>query len=98
MDTKQIMQILEDTAYIRTGGTAEELRCAEYITNILAQWGLEGQIVPFDVPMADIQEAVLLVDGEEIPCKGYFCAGNGEVEAPFYYLRNTDKYSLSQCK
>ena len=98
MDAKQIMQILEDTAYIRTGGTAEELRCAEYIRDTLAQWELQARIVPFEVPMARIQEAVLLADGVEIPCKGYFCAGNGEVEAPFYYLRNADKYSLSHCK
>lgn len=98
MDAKQIMQILEDTAYIRTGGTAEELRCAEYIRDTLAQWNLQSEIVPFDVPIAQIQEAVLLADGVQIPCKGYFCAGSAEVEASFYYLRNADKYSLSQCK
>ena len=48
--------------------------------------------------MATIKEARLMVDGKEIPCKGYFCAGSGEVEAPLYYLRNTDPYSLAQCK
>ena len=45
-----------------------------------------------------MEEAVLLVDGKEIPCKGYLCAGSGEVEAPLYYLRGNDAYSLSLCK
>ncbi len=93
-----IMKIFEDTAYIRTGGSEAEKRCAEYLAGQCREIGLEAKLEAFDVPMATIQEAVLLCDGEEIPCKGYLCAGSGEVEAPFYYLRNTDKYSLSLCK
>ena len=53
---------------------------------------------PFEVDMATIKEAKLIVDGAEIPCKGYLCAGSGEVEAELYYLRQTGKYALSQCK
>jgi Iap family predicted aminopeptidase len=48
--------------------------------------------------MATIQQAELTVDGETIPCKGYFCAGSATVEAPLYYLRNADRYSAAQCK
>ena len=98
MDAKQIMKIFEDTAYVRMGGTMEELKAAEYLKAKCAELGLNAEIVPFDVDMATIQEAKLLVDGQEITCKGYFNAGNAELEAPFYYLRSTDKYSLSQCK
>ena len=36
--------------------------------------------------------------GKEIACKGYLCAGSGEVEAPIYYLTADDRYSLSQCR
>ena len=98
MNAKQIMKIFEDTAYVRMGGSAEELRAAEYIRDRVAELGLKAQIVPFEVPMSTMQEAVFLADGVEIPCKGYLCAGNAELEAPFYYLRNTDKFSLSLCK
>ena len=98
MNAKQIMQIFEDTAYVRMGGSAEELKTAEYLCSQVAELGLEAKIVPFEVPMAELEEAVFLADGVNVPCKGYFCAGSGEVEAPFYYLRNTDPYSLSQCK
>ncbi len=98
MNTKQIMQIFEDTAYIRTGGSPEELKTAQYLQGKVAELGLQAAIEPFEVSMATMQEAVFLADGEEIPCKGYLCAGTAEVEAPFYYLRGTDKYSLSQCK
>lgn len=98
MDAKQIMKIFEDTAYIRTGGSEAELRCARYLADKCAEMGLEARIEAFDVPMADMEEARLLCAGEQIPCKGYLCAGSGTVEAPLYYLRNTDKYSLSQCR
>lgn len=98
MDAKQIMRIFEDTAYVRMGGSAEELRAAEYLRDQVAAMGLRAEILPFEVPMATMQEAKLLVDGAQITCKGYLCAGNGEVEAPLYYLRTNDKLSLSLCK
>ena len=98
MDAKQIMQIFEDTAYVRTGGSPEELRTARYLQDKVAGLGQKAEIVPFDVPMSDMQQVVFLADGVEIPCKGYLCAGSGEVEAPLYYLRDTDPYSLSLCR
>ena len=98
MDAKQIMQIFEDTAYVRTGGSPEELRTAQYLQTKVAELGQRAEIVPFDVPMSDMQQAVFLADGVEIPCKGYLCAGSGEVEAPLYYLRDTDPFSLSLCR
>ena len=97
MDATKIMKIFEDTAYVRMGGSAEELRAAEYLKEQCAAFGCEAKIVPFDVDMATIQQAELLVDGVSVTCKGYLNAGSAEVEAPFYYLRSTDKYSLSQC-
>ena len=98
MDAKQIMKLFEDTAYVRMGGSAEELRCAEFLKDYCASMGLQATLESFTVDMATMEEAVLLVDGKEIPCKGYLNAGSGEVEAPLYYLRNTDPYSLSLCK
>ena len=98
MNSKEMMDIFAENAYVRTGGSPEELRCAEYIREKCAQMGLQAEIVPFPVDMAAIQEAVLTVDGREIPCKGYLCAGSAEVTAPFYYLRDTSAASLPQCK
>ena len=98
MDPKKIMNIFSDTAYVRMGGSAEELKAAEYLHQQVRDLGLDAQIVPFDVPMATIGKATFQADGVEVTCKGYLCAGNADVEAPFYYLRGSDKYSLSQCK
>ena len=98
MNAEQIMKIFADTAYIRTGGSPEELRTAQYLQDKIAGLGLKAEIVPFDVPMSRIQEAVLQVDGVEVTCKGYLCAGSGEVEAPFYYLRDSSPYTLSKCR
>ena len=98
MDAKQIMKIFEDTAYVRMGGSPEELKTAEYLQAKCAEQGVQAEIVPFDVDMATMQEAQFLADGVSITCKGYLNAGSAEVEAPFYYLRSTDKYSLQQCR
>ncbi len=98
MDTAKIMQIFKDTAYIRMGGSPEELKAAEYLKTRCEAMGLAAGIEAFDVDMATMEVAVLLADGVSIPCKGYLNAGSGDVEAPFYYLRSTDPYSLSQCK
>ena len=98
MNAKQIMDIFQDTAYVRTGGSPEELRTAQYLQEKVSGMGLKAEIVPFDVPMANMREAVFEADGEKIACKGYLCAGSGEVEAPLCYLRNTDAYSLSFCR
>ncbi len=98
MNNKAMKQIFKDTAYIRMGGSAEELRCAEYLQAKCAEMGLAAKLESFEVDMATIQEAQLLVDGVAVPCKGYLCAGSGEVEAPVYYLAGKDAYSMAQCK
>ncbi len=100
MHTEQVRKIFVDTAYVRTGGSDEELKAAEYIKALCAEMGLgEAVIEDFPVEMAAIKEATLTVDGNEIPCKGYFNCGSGEVTAPIYYLTNVeDKYQLSLCK
>lgn len=98
MNAEQIMNIFADTAYIRVGGRPTEKKAADYLCQRLAVWGLEAAQEPFEVPLGDIEEATLTIDGEDIPCKGYMCAGNAELEAPLYYLRNKDAWSLSQCR
>ncbi len=98
MNANEIMKIFEDTAYVRMGGSSEELRAAEYLQSKCAEFGVNAVLEEFDVDMATMEQAILTVDGKEITCKGYLNCGSGEVEAPFYYLRSTDPFSLSQCK
>ena len=98
MDATKIMQIFADTAYVRMGGSDEELNTARYIQNKCAEMGLDATIEGFEVDMATITEATLTVDGITIPCKGYRGAGCADVEAPLYYLRGSDKHSLAGCK
>ena len=98
MDALQYMKLFEETAYVRMGGSPEELKTAKLLQQKAADFGLDARIEAFDVPVSDIQSAYLTVDGKNVPCKGYLCSGSGEVEAPVYYLRNTDAWSLRQCK
>lgn len=98
MNAAKVNQILSDTAYVRTGGSAEELTCANYLIERCAELELTAHLEAFDVDMADIKKAVLIVDGKEFPCKGYLNAGNHDVTAPLYYMPNVDDCSLSGCK
>lgn len=95
---KEMMQYFRDTAYVRLGGSPEELKAAEYLVSCCKEFGGEAKIETFPVDMATLETAEFYADGEKITCKGYWNAGCHEVEAPFYYLRSQDAYSLSQCK
>lgn len=97
MTGTEMYQIFEETAYVRMGGSEEELTCAKYIQNKCAEFGAKAEIESFEVDMATMKEAKLTVDGQEIPCKGYLLAGSSEVEAPLYYLTTEDEYALRQC-
>ena len=59
MNAKRITKIFKETAYVRTGGSAEERKAAEYLAGLVSDMGLTAEIVPFEVPMATLQEAVL---------------------------------------
>lgn len=97
MNNAKIQKIFDETAYIRTGGSAEERRCAAYLQDCCRELGLEATLESFEVPMAEIEQAELWADGVSIPCKGYLCAGSGTVEAPLYYMPNQDLCSLEKC-
>ena len=98
MNAEKIMQIIRDTAYTRTGGSAEELACANYLKNIADEMGVPAYLEEFPVNMATVKDAHLYIDGEEVECKGYMCAASETVEAPLYYMPANDPYSLSQVK
>lgn len=98
MNTEKIMKLFTDTNYIRVSCSEEEHRTAEYLKAQCAELGLEARMEPFPVTQGQIRQAMLSCDGQEIPCKGYECCGNSEIEAPLYYLPNKDPWSLSQCR
>ena len=98
MDLQTIARIFDETAFVRTGGSPEELRCAQYLKEECAKLGLDARLEAFEVDWADMHKASLTVDGKEVPCKGYLLSGSGTVEAPIYYLTDNTPYALSLCK
>jgi len=96
MNKAKIKKILDDTAYIRTGGSKEELKCAEYLKVLCEELGADTVIEPFSMQEADIKKEELLADGKKIEAKGYKNCGNADIEAPFYYMPSTDKASLEE--
>ena len=79
---------------MRTGGSGEELRTAEYLADRCRGLGVEAVLEPFAVPMGEIRSVSLSADGKDIPCKGYLCCGSGQAEGELVYLPNTDPASL----
>ena len=98
MNAKTVNKILSDTSYIRIGGTAEELRCAEYLRHVCAEMGMDTVIEPFDIAMYKEECACLTVGGREIECKGWFGSASGTVTGELYYLEGTDNISLKGCR
>ena len=98
MNKKTVREILKQTDYVRTSGSAEEEKAAEYLRGLCEQLGARAYMEPFDVDTAEIHSASLTVDGRPVPCKGYKLCSSGSVEAPLCYLPNTDPASLTRAK
>ena len=96
MNKKTVREILKNTDYIRTSGSAEEKQAADYLQGLCEAMGVTAFRESFDVDTAEILEASLAADGKEIPCRGYKLCGSGSVEAPLCYMPNTDPASLSR--
>lgn len=98
MNRDQMMKILKDTDHVRRSGTEAESRAAEYLRDRCLEMGVNAVIEPFRVGMADILEAHVWADGVEIPAKGVFLCGSGEVEGELYYMPATDPVSIAGAK
>ena len=88
-------RIFADTDFVHRSGTPEELRVAEYLKAQCEALGVPARIEAFPVAMGEIEEAHVWADGKEIPCKGFFCCGSGEVEAELYYMPAQDPVSIA---
>lgn len=98
MTRKEMEKVLSDLSYVRTGGSPEELKAAKYLKKLCENMGAKATIEKFPVQMADIEKAVLKIDGKEIPCKGYKNSGSGKVKGAFLYLGNVDPVTLRDAK
>ena len=98
MNSKALKQIFTDTDFVHHSGTPEELRVAEYLKARCEAFGATARIEAFPVPMAEIEETHVFADGKEIPAKGFFCCGSGEVEGELYYMPSQDRVSVAGAK
>ena len=98
MTLRHIRQILKDTDFIHTGGSAEELKVADYLKSKAEAMGAAAWLEPFPVQMADVKTASLEIDGVTIPCRGYKNCGSGTIEAPLVYIPVQDHITLKAVK
>jgi len=95
MNTSKMKQIFKDTDFVHRSGSTEELRVAEYLKAQCEALGVPAHIEAFRVPLGEIESAHVFADGKEVPCKGFFCCGSGEVEGKLYYMPGQDKVSIA---
>ena len=98
MNARKLKQIFKDTDFVHRSGTPEELKVAEYLKAQCESLGVPARLEGFRVPMGEIEQAQVLADGKEIPCKGFFCCGSGTVEGELYYIPGQDKVSVAGAK
>lgn len=98
MNCKTVQTILSDTAYVRTAGSGEEVRCSAYLASLCEKIGLKPQTEAFPVPAYETELATLTVDNSPISCKGIWGAGSGSIAAPLAYLPGTDAPTKRICK
>ena len=101
MNELEVKELLEKASFTRTGGSAEELRCAEIFVEECKKRGYEAHIEDFRVQMADIEECSITADGEEIKCLGYknsACTPKAGITAELYYLNDDNEEMLSDVK
>jgi hypothetical protein len=95
-------QFLKNIEYVRTGGSKEELKAAEYIQSELKKLGLKSKIEEFDVQASSISKATLEITKpykKEIPCTGYMNSVSSSITKQVYYLRNkNDERELQNVK
>lgn len=98
LTTRDVKQILKDTAYPHTAASPEEEKVLSYLAERCWRLGLETRVESFPILRGTIRTATLTVDGKAYPCKGFIGCGSGKVEAPLYYLNSQDDLSYSRCK
>ena len=95
MTVEQLKAIFENTDFVHTSGSPEELRVAEFLKAQCESMGVSARLESFRVAMADMEEASVLADGREIPCEGFRCCGSGTVEGELYYMPGQDPVSIA---
>lgn len=98
MKNKELEKIFKDTNFVHWSGSPEELQVAEYLKEQCVKLGVEAVIEDFEVQVATIKEAHLYADGKEIPCRGFFGCGSGEVEGELYYMPDNNPVSIAGAK
>lgn len=87
--------IFENTDFVHTSGTKEELQVAYYLKEQCEKMGVTANLESFRVSMSTIKKANLLADGQEISCKAFKGCGSGIVEGELYYMLGTDPVSIA---
>lgn len=96
-------ETLKNFAYVRTGGSPEELKAAEYLKSKFEEIGLKAKLESFKVQASEIESCSLIITKpykKEIKCLPY--TGSGVTDGltkDLYFIRNLNSdYELSQVK
>lgn len=89
MDGK-INKLAHALAFERTGGSPEEARAAEIISEFLRGYGLLPKTETFRIKRAETISARLFAGKKELPCSPYELTGSGEAETGLVFIKNPE--------
>lgn len=97
---KRAFELLEKLAFVRTAGTRQEAQAAQILAAELESFGVEAQIVPFEIQDAKEPRASLKVVApyeKTYAVTGYKCGKStpqGGLRAPLVYAENLHEANL----
>lgn len=99
---KELMELVKELSFVRTGGSQEEKRAAELILREVNQAAKEagredirGEYMPFRIPDAEVAKCSVQAAGREIPCVPFLRSGSIDRECGLVYLDEASEIDLA---
>ncbi len=95
---KELLDIVKELSFVRTGGSEEEKRAAELVlreVDLAAQEAgredVRGEYMPFRIPDAKVSKCSVQASGREIPCVPFLRSGCIDGEFDLLYLEDASE-------
>lgn len=97
-----LLDFVKELSFVRVGGSAQEKQAAEMIIREIRKAAkaagrddIEAEVLPFDIPDADVEQCTVTAAGREIPSAPFLCSGNIDRECRLLYLDDATEIDFS---
>lgn len=100
---KELMELVKELSFVRTGGSAEEKKAAELVMEEVnraageaGREDIRGEYETFCIPDAKVSKCSVQAAGRDIPCAAYLRSGNIDRECELVYLDGASEIDFSE--